>query len=153
MSAQHTPGPWFIWQELAMQREGCGPEEITDRLLDNADHSIYAGNPKECTRGSMKGHTSHICDVDADTFDFDDDEDAIRSKALANARLIAAAPDMLAALIVAREFVSTDRNSLADASMAPDGSMAPMMPPPWATMTTALLQIDAAIQKATRETK
>ena len=96
--SKHTPGPWFIWQELAMQREGCDPEEITDELFYDHDHSIYAGIPKECTRGSLKGHTAHICDVDADNYDFDDDEDVSRATALANARLIAAAPELLEAL-------------------------------------------------------
>ena len=97
--SKHTPGPWFIWQELAMQREGCDPEEITDELFYDSDHSIYAGTPKECTRGRLKGHTAHICDVDADNYDFDDDdEDVSRATALANARLIAAAPELLAAL-------------------------------------------------------
>lgn len=96
--SKHTPGPWFIWQELAMQREGCDPEEITDELFYDHDHSIYAGIPKECTRGRLKGHTAHICDVDADNYDFDDDEDVSRATALANARLIAAAPELLEAL-------------------------------------------------------
>ena len=95
MSAQHTPGPWFIWQELALQREGYGAEEISDELMMNADHSIYAGTPEECTRGRLKGYRAHVCDVDADSFDFDDDEDVCRATALANARLIAAAPELL----------------------------------------------------------
>lgn len=95
---KHTPGPWFIWQELALQREGCDPEEITDELFYEPDHSIYAGNPKECTRASLRGHTAHICDVDADNYGFDDEEGVIKAMALANARLIAAAPDLLEAL-------------------------------------------------------
>lgn len=98
MSTSHTPGPWFIWKELAMQRVGCDTDEITDALYFDSDHSIYAGNPKECTRGILKGHRAHICDVDVDSFDFDDDEDVCRSTALANARLIASAPDLLLAL-------------------------------------------------------
>ena len=100
----HTPGPWFIWQELAMQNEGYeDSDEITDELLGNVDHSIYAGQPKECTRGRLRGHKAHICDIDADSYDFDDDEDVLRATALANARLIASAPDLLADLIVATE--------------------------------------------------
>ena len=96
--SKHTPGPWFIWQELALQREGYGAEEISDELMMNADHSIYAGTPEECTRGRLKGYRAHVCDVDADSFDFDDDEDVCRATALANARLIAAAPELLEAL-------------------------------------------------------
>ena len=98
MSAQHTPGPWFIWQELAMQREGCEAEEINDELLHDGEFCIYAGNPIECTRGSLRGHTAHICDVDADNFEFGDYDEAIKTTALANARLIAAAPDLVKTL-------------------------------------------------------
>jgi hypothetical protein len=97
MSEKHTPGPWFIWHELAMQLEGAEPDEIADSLLYESEHGIYAGSPKECTRGSLRGHSAHICDIDADGFDYDDDE-TCRSVALANARLIAAAPDLLEAL-------------------------------------------------------
>lgn len=98
MSAAHTPGPWFIWQELAMQNEGCEPDEIADELSYESEHGIYAGNPVECSRGVMRGHAAHICDIDADNIDFDDNEDAVKGIGLANARLIAAAPDLLAAL-------------------------------------------------------
>lgn len=67
----------------------------------------------------------------------------------ANAALIAAAPDMLAALVLAREFISTDRNSLADCSIEPDGSMEPDDQAALDDYDAALLQIDAAIHKAT----
>lgn len=63
--------------------------------------------------------------------------------------LIAAAPEMLAALVVAREFISTDRNCLADASLAPVGSMHPDDAAALGDYDQALLQIDAAIAKAT----
>lgn len=98
MTTQHTPGPWFIWKELAMQREGLDPDEIDFELQHDPDYEIYAGNPSECTRGRLKGHTAEICTVDADNFDFDDDEEVCKETALANARLIAAAPDLLEAL-------------------------------------------------------
>lgn len=104
--SKHTPGPWFIWQELAMQIEGCCREEIDDELTFDSEHSIYSGEPKECTRGRLKGHNKHICDVDAEDFDFDDDEGTSRAEALANARLIAAAPDLLEALQACDEAMS-----------------------------------------------
>jgi hypothetical protein len=95
MSAQHTPGPWFIWQELALQREGCCQEEIHDELLYDSEYGIYAGNPTECTRGLLTGHASHICDIESDDWD---NEAGDKGTYLANARLIAAAPDLLEAL-------------------------------------------------------
>lgn len=98
MNAAHTPGPWFIWQELAMQNEGCEPDEIADELSYESEHGIYAGSPVECSRGVMRGHAAHICDIDADNIDFDDNEDAVKGIGLANARLIAAAPELLEAL-------------------------------------------------------
>ena len=66
----------------------------------------------------------------------------------ANARLIAAAPEMLAALIVAREFISTDRNSLADTCMHPDGHMDRDDSAAVADYDQELLQINAVIKKA-----
>ena len=57
--------------------------------------------------------------------------------------------DMLAALIVAREFISTDRNALADCSIDPEGRMSDDDAAAVADYDKALLQIDAAIQKAT----
>jgi hypothetical protein len=98
MNAKHTPGPWFIWKALAMQREGCEQDEIEDELHHDSEYDIYAGNPDECTRGSLRGHTASICTIEAENFGFYDDEDVSRAIPLANARLIAAAPDLLAAL-------------------------------------------------------
>lgn len=94
----HTPGPWFIWRELAMQREGMEPDEIADELRYDSEHCIYAGKPQECTQSSLRGHSAHICDIDADNLDFDGDEDQCKETGLANARLIAASPDLLATL-------------------------------------------------------
>jgi hypothetical protein len=62
----------------------------------------------------------------------------------------AAAPDMLQALIVAREFISCDRNSLADCVTDLDGNMSDDDAAAVADYDAALWQIDAAIQKATR---
>ena len=93
--SKHTPGPWFIWQELAMQRDDMGSDEIADELLYEDTHFIYAGNPVECTRSSLRGHSASICEIDS-SIDFDDD--ASRETAVANAHLIAAAPELLEAL-------------------------------------------------------
>lgn len=57
--------------------------------------------------------------------------------------------DMLAALVVAREFVSTDRNSLADASIGTDGSRDTDDQAALDDYDQALVQIDAAIARAT----
>jgi hypothetical protein len=65
-----------------------------------------------------------------------------------DALLIGASPDMLAALIVARDFISTDRNSLADCCVDLEGGMSPDDAAAVADYDAALLQIDAAIKKA-----
>lgn len=103
--SKHTPGPWFIWKELAMRGEGLDADEMEMELLDYQDHEICAGTPTECTRGTLRGHTAQICTVDAGDWDFDDDEDANKAISLANARLIAAAPELLEALLTARDHI------------------------------------------------
>jgi hypothetical protein len=137
MSAEHTPGPWFIWQELAMQREGCEPDEINDELLQDGEFCIYSGNPIECTRGSLRGHTAHICDVDADNFDFGDDDEAIKTTALANARLIAAAPDLLEAAKLALQSAESWIHDQLDGTSSLESALAKLEP------------VRAAIAKAT----
>lgn len=74
------------------------------------------------------------------------------AESAANGRLMAAAPDMLAALIVAREFISNDRNELADAYVRGDGSMDADEAAEVGDYDAALLQINAAILGATRST-
>jgi hypothetical protein len=147
MSAAHTPGPWFIWKERAMQDEGMEPDEINAELLECSYFEVMAGKPiGGVSRGMIKG-CNEVVELDSE--DFGDDEEVGRQTALANARLIAAAPCMLAALIVAREFISTDRNSLADCCVDPEGGMSPDDAAAVADYDAALLQIDAAIKKAT----
>ena len=92
-TAKHTPGPWFIWQERAMQEEGMDREEIDFELSEQEDHCVMAGSPVgKVTRSSIVG-CLQVTTLDA--FEFGDDDDQGRELALANARLIAAAPDLL----------------------------------------------------------
>lgn len=96
MSAQHTPGPWFIWKERAMREEGLDPDEIEFELAEQDCFEVMSGEPVgPVSRGRIRGCKT-VVDLDAD--DFGDDPDEGRAIALANARLIAAAPDLLAAL-------------------------------------------------------
>lgn len=98
-----TPGSWFIWQELALQLDGLKKDEITDELLCEDEYRIYSGNPTECGRGILRGYAAHICDISLDTLD--ENEDSAVETALANARLIAAAPDLYEAL---KELIDMD---------------------------------------------
>lgn len=95
----HTPGPWFIWKERAMQEEGMEADEIHDELLMENDFCVMAGTPVRITRGSVMG-CKQIVEVDAFDFVEDDDQDESDSagRALSVARLIAAAPTLLKAL-------------------------------------------------------
>ena len=94
--SKHTPGPWFIWKEKAMQDEGMDKDEIDFELSEANDFDVMAGKPVgEVTRGRIVGCRT-VVTLDAD--DFGDDEDEGRQIALANARLIAAAPDLLESL-------------------------------------------------------
>ena len=98
--SKHTPGPWFIWKEKAMQDEGMDKDEIDFELSEANDFDVMAGKPVgEVTRGRIVGCRT-VVTLDAD--DFGDDEDEGRQIALANARLIAAAPDLLEALKAVR---------------------------------------------------
>lgn len=96
---------WFIWKELAMQREGLGADEINEELLYDDSFDVMSGDPICLTRSSIGG-CKLVARVEADEFfdDDDDDEENAARIALDVARLIAAAPTMLAALKAA-EFV------------------------------------------------
>jgi hypothetical protein len=94
--SKHTHGPWFIWQERAALEEGMTPDEITEELLEEETFEVMSGIPVgNVTRGQIRGCKS-IVNVEADYFD--ENEKESREMALANARLIAAAPELLEAL-------------------------------------------------------
>lgn len=94
--SKHTPGPWLIWKERAMQEEGLDASEINEELLEFDYFEVMSGKPiGDVSRGRIKGCTM-VVELDADQFGEDEEEG--RQIALSNARLIAAAPEMLEAL-------------------------------------------------------
>lgn len=120
MSAQHAPGPWTV-QAL----------EHSFRVVDSR---------------ALKFNNSRLCDVQ---YWSGATRGPDRAEAHANANLMAAAPDMLAALLIAREFISFERNAFADSNGLPDGTFDADEAAELADYDTALLQINAAILKAT----
>lgn len=93
---KHTPGSWFIWKERAMKDEGLEPDEINEELLECDYFEVMYGNPiGSVSRGRITG-CNEVVNLDAEAFGYDIEEG--RKIALANARLIAAAPDLLEAL-------------------------------------------------------
>lgn len=72
----HTPGPWVVW--------GVSSNDGEAEVISNADGS------------------KTICWT-ADTYSEDEDDGLVTNEDLANARLIAAAPEMLIALKMCAE--------------------------------------------------
>lgn len=123
MNTQHTPGPWI----------GAGPS-FGDPLPRYTDEIVTVEEDEH-------GGVETICRLPVNYRDPENE---------ANARLIAAAPDMLDALIVAREFISADRNAFAEAKTPPNGKrMDAYDRNVLADYDKALLQIDQAIKAAT----
>lgn len=80
--AKHTPGPWTQWK----------------------DHAAVFAGVEENERGTLSGkHLVEICRCEGDDVGEDDDEGEAIAKA--NARLIAAAPDLLAACEAHHEYM------------------------------------------------
>ena len=129
MSAQHTPGPWSAY--VLDKRLGDIPAYVEKCIAASQGTDFFF------VSAEMPDGAVDVCHV------------GNGPRGLTNARLIAAAPDMLAALIVAREFISTDRTALADCAMDHEGRMSEDDAAAVADYDKALLQIDAAIQKAT----
>ena len=66
----------------------------------------------------------------------------------ANAKAISAVPQMIMALITAREFISAERNSFADCNINHDGTFEQCDQEILRDYDQALLQINGALQKA-----
>jgi hypothetical protein len=85
---KHTPGPWIVWEGPLY--EGGGADLCIgkgDEWLANMNHR----NPR-CPQIDDEGHFMESCDICMI------DSGAITEEQRANARLIAAAPDLLEAL-------------------------------------------------------
>ena len=119
--SKHTPGPWI----------GAGP-------------SFGLKFPKYTTEivtewEDGEGNVVSICEL---PFSEHDDENE------ANARLIAAAPELLKALRIAREHILIDRDSFQEAHRYPDGSMEREDQKALDRLDAKLAKINAAIAKA-----
>lgn len=123
MSMKHTPGPWSWSEDGYDLRPAAGYMGASLVIATTEGMLVQSFNPN--------GFEDSMAEVKA------------------NKALMAAAPDMLAALIVAREFISADRNCLADCAIDFDGCMSDDDAEVVADYDRALLQIDAAIQKST----
>jgi hypothetical protein len=125
MNAAHTPGPW-AWSEDGYDLRPTDESKGAVVVIATTDGMLVRSY-------NRNGIEASLAEVDA------------------NKQLIGASPDMLAALIVAREFISTDRNAFAEAN-TPPGRDKPIDRYDRDVLTdydAALLQIDAAIAKAT----
>lgn len=124
MSMKHTPGPWSWSEDGYDLRPAAGYVGASLVIATTEGMLVQSFNPK--------GFEDSMAEVNA------------------NKALMAAAPDMLAALIVAREFISTDRNAFAEANTPPNGKrMDAYDRDVLADYDKALLQIDQAIKAAT----
>ncbi len=123
MSA-HTPGPWEVMT-------------IDDEIRYNLPRgTIY------CVMAKIGKYPATICSVE----EYNEVNEAIDRSA--DARLIAASPDLYAALVNARSFIATDRASLVECCAGPDGEVDEYDASAIATYDELLAQIDAAISKA-----
>ena len=109
-TTQHTPGPWCVWEgplyvgggaDLCIGAGG-------DNWLANMDHRTT-----RCPQIMENGHDNDECDICSI------DSGHITAEQRANARLIAAAPDLLAALRAIMES-SVDAEHVAQAQAAID---------------------------------
>jgi hypothetical protein len=129
MEMKHTPGPWSV-PHLAVDSTSCNCAYV---LAEPYMGSI-------CTISVSDGKTISELGNDSPPLE----------EAKANARLIAAAPDLLAALTKARESVHANCDALYEGHYAPQIGDVPLKDKPIIEAEDAVLaQIDAAIAKAT----
>lgn len=113
--SKHTPGPWRFVEREVMEDGTVYPRHIVGGSRELEICPLEHSNIAEL---AIKGYEIFSSDR---MLESDDD---VRSK-LANARLIAAAPDMLEALLQAREWLES-----------------------WASAESQLAIVNAAIDKA-----
>lgn len=112
MSEKHTPGPWHVV------------------MSDNATPFIQHECGDDWT--DIDDRTSRVCHMPAEIME--------NFNSLNNAKLIAAAPDLLAALETARDYVAGELEYRKQAMAG--------YPDKWRTEEQDLAAIDAAISKA-----
>lgn len=111
----HTPGPWKV-EPLAGKYYGT---EVTDAdccrvcsLWNHHERELAPGEPRVSVREEKKNREPSMSDAEWEEFlnDYLCDSHHERQSDYANARLIAAAPDMLAALQVILGIYSDDES-------------------------------------------
>lgn len=154
MSAQHTPGRLVVRGGYSIYTAGLTP--VADTCITNSETANAEANARRLAAcwNACDGMETDLLEnivLTGDTlvgrFTAREIAHEIKERELRSQNA-----DMLAALIVAREFISTKRNSFAKRAMSWDGTLSKSEATFVAEYDAALLQIDAAIQKATPAT-
>lgn len=163
MSAQHTPGRLVVRGGYSIYTEGLTP--VADTCIWNSETANDEANARRlaacwnaCDGISTENLESNrpvkelaeLCNAELSQRD-----ELLKARQVLGEENIALKhqqADMLAALIVARKSIGTDRNLLAECCTDSEGLMDPADAAFVAEYDAVLLQIDAAIQKATPAT-